>query len=178
MADPALNGGEGDILLDYEDEQEEEVGKQVQSKEAAAGGDVVKKGFLGIHSTGFKDFLLKSELLKAIVDCGFEHPSEGTPRSQTCSSSRRSSKPALDASWRLVKSPRVGMESSEGLFWAAQYSTSAFPKLSWVWTYYARRSREWARRPSSFCRSCSNSSRGTRLSALWYCATRANSRSR
>ena len=32
--------------------------------------------FAGIHSTGFKDFLLKPELMKAITDCGFEHPSE------------------------------------------------------------------------------------------------------
>ena len=37
-----------------------------------------KKGsYVGIHSTGFRDFLLKPELLRAIVDCGFEHPSEG-----------------------------------------------------------------------------------------------------
>ncbi|KAK9480844.1 P-loop containing nucleoside triphosphate hydrolase protein [Lipomyces japonicus] len=36
-----------------------------------------KKGsYVGIHSTGFRDFLLKPELLRAIVDCGFEHPSE------------------------------------------------------------------------------------------------------
>lgn len=32
---------------------------------------------MGIHSSGFKDFLLKPELLRAIQDCGFEHPSEG-----------------------------------------------------------------------------------------------------
>ena len=31
---------------------------------------------MGIHSSGFKDFLLKPELLRAIQDCGFEHPSE------------------------------------------------------------------------------------------------------
>jgi hypothetical protein len=37
----------------------------------------VKKGYVGIHTSGFRDFLLKPELLKAIVDCGFEHPSEG-----------------------------------------------------------------------------------------------------
>ena len=37
-----------------------------------------KKGsYVGVHSTGFRDFLLKPELLRAIVDCGFEHPSEG-----------------------------------------------------------------------------------------------------
>jgi hypothetical protein len=35
------------------------------------------KGYVGIHSTGFRDFLLKPELLHAIADCGFEHPSEG-----------------------------------------------------------------------------------------------------
>merc|ERR1711915_577406 len=29
-----------------------------------------------IHSSGFRDFLLKPEILRAIVDCGFEHPSE------------------------------------------------------------------------------------------------------
>jgi len=28
------------------------------------------------HSSGFRDFLLKPEVLRAIVDCGFEHPSE------------------------------------------------------------------------------------------------------
>ena len=42
-----------------------------------AAGAPAKKGYVGIHSTGFKDFLLKPELLRAIVDCGFEHPSEG-----------------------------------------------------------------------------------------------------
>lgn len=42
------------------------------------GDAVTKKGYVGIHSTGFRDFLLKPELLRAIVDCGFEHPSEGT----------------------------------------------------------------------------------------------------
>ncbi|KAI9594759.1 ATP-dependent RNA helicase uap56 [Syncephalis fuscata] len=42
-----------------------------------AGGEADKKGsYVGIHSTGFRDFLLKPELLRSIVDCGFEHPSE------------------------------------------------------------------------------------------------------
>lgn len=31
---------------------------------------------MGIHASGFRDFLLKPQLLRAIVDCGFEHPSE------------------------------------------------------------------------------------------------------
>lgn len=33
--------------------------------------------YVGVHASGFRDFLLKPELLRAIVDCGFEHPSEG-----------------------------------------------------------------------------------------------------
>merc|ERR1711979_91127 len=40
------------------------------------GGDVKKGNYAAIHASGFKDFLLKPELLRSIVDCGFEHPSE------------------------------------------------------------------------------------------------------
>jgi len=40
------------------------------------GGKKVTGGYTGIHTAGFKDFLLKNELNRAIVDCGFEHPSE------------------------------------------------------------------------------------------------------
>jgi len=32
--------------------------------------------YVAIHAAGFREFLLKPELLRAIVDCGFEHPSE------------------------------------------------------------------------------------------------------
>jgi len=39
--------------------------------------DDTKKGnYVAIHASGFRDFLLKPEILRAIVDCGFEHPSE------------------------------------------------------------------------------------------------------
>jgi len=59
-------------LLDYEEE--------VQEPTEAAGDAVAKKevkgAYVSIHSSGFRDFLLKPELLRAIVDCGFEHPSE------------------------------------------------------------------------------------------------------
>ena len=41
------------------------------------GTDKAKGSYVGIHSTGFRDFLLKGELLRAITDSGFEHPSEG-----------------------------------------------------------------------------------------------------
>ena len=30
-----------------------------------------------MHTSNFRDFILKPELLRAVVDCGFEHPSEG-----------------------------------------------------------------------------------------------------
>jgi len=62
-----------DDLLDYDEEE--------QATEAAAAPekDVEKKDvkgtYVSIHSSGFRDFLLKPELLRAIVDCGFEHPS-------------------------------------------------------------------------------------------------------
>jgi len=57
-------------LVDYEEGAEE-------SKTAVAQTKEVKKGsYVGIHSSGFRDFLLKQELLLAIQDCGFEHPSE------------------------------------------------------------------------------------------------------
>nr|KAJ0207081.1 hypothetical protein LSAT_V11C500239680 [Lactuca sativa] len=60
-------------LLDYEEEDE----KAPDSAGVKVNGEAVKKGYVGIHSSGFRDFLLKPELLRAIVDSGFEHPSEG-----------------------------------------------------------------------------------------------------
>lgn len=63
-------------LLDYDEEV------QPQETVADGAGDApvkrdVKGTYVSIHSSGFRDFLLKPELLRAIVDCGFEHPSEG-----------------------------------------------------------------------------------------------------
>ena len=45
------------------------------SAESAPATKDVKGTYVSIHSSGFRDFLLKPELLRAIVDCGFEHPS-------------------------------------------------------------------------------------------------------
>ena len=71
-----------DNLLDYDEEVDQET-----APEAAAADKVkaepkkdVKGTYVSIHSSGFRDFLLKPELLRAIVDCGFEHPSEGKHR--------------------------------------------------------------------------------------------------
>jgi superfamily II DNA/RNA helicase len=60
-------------LLDYEEDEQ-----QAPAAEEQASGDAkkVKGSYVSIHSSGFRDFLLKPELLRAIVDCGFEHPSE------------------------------------------------------------------------------------------------------
>jgi ATP-dependent RNA helicase UAP56/SUB2 len=72
-----------DDLIDYEEEDEQTIQQESAAQEAeATNGDAEdkkdKKGsYVGIHSTGFRDFLLKPELLRSIVDCGFEHPSEG-----------------------------------------------------------------------------------------------------
>merc|ERR1740127_227868 len=43
---------------------------------AKEGGEAKKGSFTTIHASGFRDFLLKSELLQAVQDIGFEHPSE------------------------------------------------------------------------------------------------------
>ncbi|KAJ9102377.1 Suppressor of the cold-sensitive snRNP biogenesis mutant brr1-1 [Naganishia friedmannii] len=77
---------EEEELVDYEDELPEETpavagapaDEGAAATNGAAGADADKKGsYVGIHSTGFRDFLLKPELLRAISDLGFEHPSEG-----------------------------------------------------------------------------------------------------
>jgi len=59
-------------LLDYDDEEAAEE----EATETAEGGEKKNTGaYVSIHSSGFRDFLLKPELMQAIVDCGFEHPS-------------------------------------------------------------------------------------------------------
>ncbi|KAF2116628.1 P-loop containing nucleoside triphosphate hydrolase protein [Lophiotrema nucula] len=71
-------------LIDYSDEEIQAPEAPANGSAAAAtkgdltvGGAADKKGsYVGIHSTGFRDFLLKDELVRAITDCGFEHPSE------------------------------------------------------------------------------------------------------
>ena len=65
---------DNDDLLDYEDEEQTET--TVAETQEAPKKDV-KGTYVSIHSSGFRDFLLKPEILRAIVDCGFEHPSEG-----------------------------------------------------------------------------------------------------
>lgn len=59
-------------LVDYDEEE------NTQTNIAPAGETVQKSGnYVAIHASGFRDFYLKPELLRAIGDAGFEHPSEG-----------------------------------------------------------------------------------------------------
>jgi len=70
-------------LLDYEEEEQVEGTAAANGANGASAADkngakkdAVKGHYVSIHSSGFRDFLLKPEILRAIVDCGFEHPSE------------------------------------------------------------------------------------------------------
>ena len=65
-------------LADYDDLLEYNDNNVIPQKAATNGGENSKKilDYTGVHSTGFKDFLLKSELNRAIKQSGFEHPSE------------------------------------------------------------------------------------------------------
>merc|ERR1711953_1531481 len=58
------------------DEADEPATTAAKKEDDKEDGDKKKGGYAAIHASGFKDFLLKPELLRAIVDCGFEHPSE------------------------------------------------------------------------------------------------------
>ena len=60
--------------LDYEEVEDT---TEVAAATEAPAQKAVKGTYVSIHSSGFRDFLLKPELLHAIVDCGFEHPSAG-----------------------------------------------------------------------------------------------------
>jgi ATP-dependent RNA helicase UAP56/SUB2 len=56
-------------LANYSEESDNE---EEQQQESGAQG---KGDYANIHDAGFKDFMLKPELLSAITDCAFEHPS-------------------------------------------------------------------------------------------------------
>jgi len=74
MADADVDANE---LLDYEDNEDETTGAgEAATENGATKSEKVKGNYVSIHSSGFRDFLLKPEILRSIVDCGFEHPSE------------------------------------------------------------------------------------------------------
>jgi len=61
-----------DDIVDYEEDTEE----QVAAGTITDGKDAKKGHYVGIHTSNFRDFILKPELIRAVTDCGFEHPSE------------------------------------------------------------------------------------------------------
>jgi len=61
-----------DDIVDYEEDTEE----QVAAGTITDGKDAKKGHYVGIHTSNFRDFILKLELIRAVTDCGFEHPSE------------------------------------------------------------------------------------------------------
>jgi len=73
-----------DQLAEYSDNEEDavaeaavaEAGQTAVKQGDAKKGDSLVRDYSAIHTSGFREFLLKPELLKAIVRCGFEHPSE------------------------------------------------------------------------------------------------------
>jgi len=60
-----------DNLAEY-DSADEGTSEAPETKVAEKSKDT----YVAIHSSGFREFLLKPELLRSISDCGFEHPSE------------------------------------------------------------------------------------------------------
>lgn len=71
-------------LIDYSDEDiptNENGATNGQAKKAdavtAAATSKAGGGYASTSQSSFRDFLLKPELLRAITDCGFEHPSKG-----------------------------------------------------------------------------------------------------
>jgi len=61
-----------DELVDYEDD---EVETTFEGKENGI-TDKKKGSYVGIHTSAFRDLLLKPEILRAVQESGFEHPSE------------------------------------------------------------------------------------------------------
>jgi len=72
MAKP---GEDIENLIDYDSDEEalpETGGKAKKPATKKSDADT----YSGVHLSSFREFLLKPELLRAIGDCGFEHPSE------------------------------------------------------------------------------------------------------
>ena len=135
-------------LLDYD--ETDDAPQQTGTKGGAANGSAtgqkgaltgtqsgpIRGSYVSIHASGFKDFLLKPELLRAIMDCGFEHPSEG----QCC----------------LRRSPQSRLSLSP-----LQCNTNPFLRQFSAQTSSAKRSQAWAKPPCSFSPRCNSSNQST-----------------
>jgi len=63
-------------LTEYDSDEEETITDNAEANKQVGDQKKADDTYVGIHSSGFREFLLKHELLRAIADCGFEHPSE------------------------------------------------------------------------------------------------------
>ena len=61
-----------ETLAEYDSDDEHVADAGATKDKGKAGKDT----YVGVHSSGFRELLLRPELLRAITDCGFEHPSE------------------------------------------------------------------------------------------------------
>ena len=68
------------------DQELEEYEEEIEDQPAADAADNANRGFVGVHTVSFDDMQLKRELLRAIQDCGFEHPSESVHPATTLAS--------------------------------------------------------------------------------------------
>jgi ATP-dependent RNA helicase UAP56/SUB2 len=67
---------EHEELIAYDEQSDVEDNIPTEKADISDGKEVNKGHYVGIHASGFKDFILKPECLRSVVDCGFEHPSE------------------------------------------------------------------------------------------------------
>lgn len=68
-----MAGGDEE-LPDFDEDVSE--GTKQEQKENGTSTAAASKASGAISASGFRDFLLKAEIMQAIVECGFEHPSE------------------------------------------------------------------------------------------------------
>ena len=85
MVEPSNKKADNEDLPDYdnlvyelEEPDAQDMGNSGAQGAGKAGNSAQAKpsDYVGVHSTSFKDMLLKPELQQSIVDCGFEHPSD------------------------------------------------------------------------------------------------------
>jgi len=71
-----MSGQEVDIAEIAEYDSEEDTAETTATDNKQTEAKKSDDTYVAIHSSGFREFLLKPELLRAVADCGFEHPSE------------------------------------------------------------------------------------------------------
>lgn len=84
-------------MIDYSSD-DEKAQKPTKNKQPVKKGQKAKaqpKKGTNLHASSFEDFHLRQELMRAITEVGFEHPSEGksisTKRRDPCYYTRRGS---------------------------------------------------------------------------------------